>query len=661
MLQSYTSVPIEHFGGLVTAWPPEMLDASLLVEATNVRFTTAELCSREGLTRAFTSAAAAPITGLVNYVTLTGVETPLVFDASGALTMEAPAGSGNLAAAAPGGTMVLPDNAWMNGIAAYGRAYLAFGDGKSGTATPASFDGLHLDSVTIAAPATASVPADSATAGNIAAGVRYGMVLFQTRSGSLTAAGPIFNWSAAGAKQVTVSALPIGPALVAARVVAFTVAGGSSAGPYFFIGTSQTVNGIAETSTIVSDNTTTSATFNFDDAFLASSDDVTDQFRSILLPNQIGVCFSETTQRLLWWGDPAQPSVVQCSQPSDAGNYFGDTGFFEAAVNNGQRITSVFEFRNQIYAAKEDSLHLVTPSAGDPATWNVQQVSPVTGACGARAVAVGDGFVVLVHRSGAYQFDGGTPALLSSELLGPAPDRPGLWERINWAYEHLIWVAIDHDTKCVRIGVPLDRATVCSHVLKLSYLDGWDPSIRFSPFTARYHYFPGRRWSLDTIAASQAVRIKRPHPLGGIAGDRRSGQAQILLGSSTADGAVDFIDPAATLDNGQPIAWSLRTGSISAAETIKQQRQGMELLGMVQVRARGAGAVQVEEIADGLDPVAFMSLNLPARLEGDLRGLALAQGEAIGLRFSSAGAAANLHLLSIYAFVRPTWLVRPGR
>ncbi|HEY7854979.1 MAG TPA: hypothetical protein VIC32_00925, partial [Terriglobales bacterium] len=132
-------------------------------------------------------------------------------------------------------------------------------------------------------------------------------------------------------------------------------------------------------------------------------------------------------------------------------------------------------------------------------------------------------------------------------------------------------------------------------------------------------------------------------------------------GSSTADGAVDFIDPAATLDNGQPIAWSLRTGSISAAETIKQQRQGMELLGMVQVRARGAGAVQVEEIADGLDPVAFMSLNLPARLEGDLRGLALAQGEAIGLRFSSAGAAANLHLLSIYAFVRPTWLVRPGR
>jgi hypothetical protein len=661
MLEGYLSIPIEHFGGLVTAWPPEMLDASLLVEAVNLRFTSAEVTSREGLTLAFAMPAPAPVMGLLNYVRLDGSERPLVFDGSGHLYAESPAGSGHLALAAPGSTVVLPAAAWMNGAVAFNRAYLAFGNGATGVAAPASFDGANLDPVTIAAPTGVSSAADSATAGNVAAGVRYAVVLYMTREGSLTAPQAPLSWTAGGGKQVTVSGLPIGPAQVAARVVAFTVAGGSIAGPYFYIGEPQTVNGIAETATVVGDNVTTSATFNFDDAFLASSNDVSDQFRAIVLPNMSGVVFSETTQRLMWWGDPAQPSVVQCSEPSDGGNYFGDTGFFQVAENNGQRVNAVFEFRGQIYVAKDDSLHLVTPNNGDPATWDIQQISPLTGVCGARAVAVGDGWAVLVHRTGVYQFDGGIPTLISSELLGPGPDRPGIWERINWNCQHLIWTDIDNEAQCVRIGVPLDGATACSHILKVSYLDGWDSSIRFSPFTARYHYFPGRRWSLDTIAASQGVRVQRPLTLSGIGGDRRLSASQLLLGSAGSDGRVLFADPSSNLDDGQPIAWSVRTGSVSAAETVKQQRQGMEMLGVVQMRASGSGTVRIESIADGMGPVAFQSWELGAQLNGDHSGLALAQGEAVGLRLSNPDGPAAIHLMSLYLFVRPTWLLRPGQ
>ena len=661
MLQGYTPVPIEHFGGLITSWPPEMLDASLLVEAQNLRFTQSEAASREGLTRAFALPQAGALGGLLDYARLDGTEQPLLYDAThGTIYVESPAGSGDLALADPGSPFPVPANAVWNGVSAFNRAYFAFGDGAQGLAAPGSFDGANLDPVTIAGPATAIAPADAAAAGNVAAGVRHVLVLFRTRAGSLSPAGlSQASWTAAGGKQATVANLPLGPVNTQARVVAFTVAGGSSAGPYFYIGATQTVDGVTGTSTLVEDNATTTATFNFDDAFLAASNDCTDQFRAITLPNVAAAAFSQTTQRMLWWGDPAQPAVVYCSQPSDAGVYYGDTGFFQVEEGSGLRVTAVFEFRNQIYAALDRGLYLVTPNNGDPATWDIQQISPGIGVCGARGVAVGNGFCVLVHRTGAYQFAGGEPVLISGELLGPAPDRPGLWERINWACQDQIWVSIDHEDKCVRIGVPLDGAAICSHILKLSYLDGWDTCIRFSPFTARYHYFPGRRWSLDTIAASQAVRVRRPLALGAAPADRRLALSQLLLAASGAGGVVHYIDPDATTDNGQPFNFVLRTGAISAAQLLRQNRQGMELVGLVQMRARGSGSVQLAAVADGGAPNVFLQAALRSAPDGDFSGLALAQGEAVGLRITNAGAAAALRLQALYAFAQPVWALRP--
>ena len=664
MLEGYTSIPIEHFGGLVTAWPAAMLDVSLLVEAANLRFTQAAVSNREGLTLAFATPSGNAVRGVMDYVHADGTEQPLVLDAAGTLYAESPAGSGTLARATLS-PFTIPPGAWANGISAFGRVYMAFGDGKSGVGSPASFDGTNLDPVTIAGPpVTAVAPADAASTGNIAAGQRFVQVFFQTREGSFSPAGSaIGQWTAAGGKQVTVSEIPLGPtAQVAARVVAFTVAGGSSDGPYFYIPEAQTVNGVIETATIIADNSTTNATFNFDDDFLAASEDASDQFRAITLPDVAGVVFSQTTQRMLWWGDPAQPNTVYCSQPSDAGLYLGDTGFFQVAQGGGRRVTSVFEFRNQIYVALEDGLYLVTPNGGDPATWNIQQISPLAGAAGVRAVAIGNDFAILVHRTGVYTFDGGSPVLVSNEILGRAADAPGLWERIHWALDWQVWADIDHEQQCVRIGVPLDRATACSHILKASYLDGWDESLRFSPFTARYHYFPGRRWSLDEIAASQAVRVRRPQPDGAMAADRRLSQSQVLLASSGPNGAVDFVDASAATDNGIPFQWTLQTGAVSAAEALKQQRQGMEMIGVVQARATGQGQVVVETVADGGEAKLAGTIALDGASTAAQSLLALAQGDAVGLRVSNLPSqGTRMELLALYAFARPSWTINPNR
>ncbi|MGH9487064.1 MAG: hypothetical protein ACRD04_05675 [Terriglobales bacterium] len=664
MLQGYTPVPLEHFGGLVTNWPPGMLDCTLMAEATNVRYTQSELSTREGLTLAMATPSGAAIRGLADYVQLDGTEQPVVFDDAGHLYVESPAGSGHLATADPASPVALPPNTWMNGASAFNREYMAFGDGLAGSVPPASFDGLHLDPVTPPGPPAAPLAsaADSASAGNIAAGQRFGVVLFQTREGSITAPSLPFFWTAAGGKQAVISNLPIGPSpQIVARVVAFTVAGASQAGPYFYIAQPQTVNGVNETATVVYDNSSTSITVNFDDDFLAASLDISDYFRSMQLPSLQGVMFSQTTQRLMWWGDPAQPSTVYCSQAADAGLYLGDTGFFQVEEGSGLKVTSVFEFRNQLYVALERGIYLVTPNDGDPATWSITHITHDVGAVSPRALAVGSDLVFLVHESGAYIFGGGASTWVSEELLGPSRQQPGAWDQINWSQKALIWCSIDHNEKCVRVGVPTGTSPVCDAIYKLSYMDGWDPSLRFSAFTARYHYFPGRRWSIDTIAASQAVRVRRPLTLGPLPADRRLAIEQMLVASSGPDGSISFLDPTSAADNGVPFAWAVTTGAFSASELLRRQRQGIEVIGLVQLRATGSGSVALELLADARPPRLVSTLTLAPASARSHSVLALAHGEAVSIRLSGGHSPqpAAMQLQAAYAFAKPFWALWP--
>ncbi|MGH9471751.1 MAG: hypothetical protein ACRD1M_03325, partial [Terriglobales bacterium] len=103
---------------------------------------------------------------------------------------------------------------------------------------------------------------------------------------------------------------------------------------------------------------------------------------------------------------------------------------------------------------------------------------------------------------------------------------------------------------------------------------------------------------------------------------------------------------------------ALTTGAISASELLKQQRQGMEMVGLVQARMRGTGRVNVASVTDGGAPMTFLRAPVAAQV-ATVQGLALAQGEAVGLRFTSQDGAGTMELLSVYAFARPTWTLRP--
>lgn len=140
--------------------------------------------------------------------------------------------------------------------------------------------------------------------GTISAGIHGVVVLFLTRQGYITKPSPRASWTAAGNKGVQVSNIPIPPPNVVARIVAFTGAGGAN---YFYIPTSFLLPGstTAVQSTVITDNTVTSAIFNFTDNALFAATSIDVSGRNYFAQHVLGECIGAFSyaSRMFWWGE----------------------------------------------------------------------------------------------------------------------------------------------------------------------------------------------------------------------------------------------------------------------------------------------------------------------------------------------------------------------
>ena len=114
----------------------------------------------------------------------------------------------------------------------------------------------------------------------IGAGTRQGVFFFITRNGAVTKCSPPSTFAVTtGANYITAN-VPVGPANVVARGIAFTEAGQNGVpGANFYTYDTPvtfTVNGIVYTASalIIPDNTTTTIKFTFSDSVLLSSDEI---------------------------------------------------------------------------------------------------------------------------------------------------------------------------------------------------------------------------------------------------------------------------------------------------------------------------------------------------------------------------------------------------
>lgn len=378
-------------------------------------------------------------------------------------------------------------------------------------------------------PTGQSIPsvntANVADAGDVDTGVRWMVVLFETRTEYITGIGatsPI-RVNVSNADLMVRVQVPTGPYNTTRRICAFTVAGASSAGPYTYVDADDVESpgfnqaDIPITATTINDNTTTSAQFNFTDTYLPGASDVTNYFNRIEVPPSSAIGFSKTLNMTVFTGAKGFPSQYLVSDLEDGEAVRNPGSNVNCAQSDGDRTIGWGEIRENQIALKENSGHAVIPNDGDPNTWAVHKLWSGSGPAGAKAwdVATEDAsdFLIYAHETGPYRVVSNTPQLIGQDIgaiVNTDTNIKGLWKQINWTVGYKIIVKIDVSRREVRFSVPMGTSTDNNAVITLSYALGWDDPIIFIVRTGReVPNISGRRWSMDDLTALDFVYVPR--------------------------------------------------------------------------------------------------------------------------------------------------------
>lgn len=513
------------------------------------------------------------------------------------------------------------------------------------------------------------------TPGNVDTGIRWMVVLFETRTGYQTG----FSISAPIQVNVTQTGLavlaqkiPIGPYNCIRRICAFTVAGASSAGPYTYVDSDDVESpgfnqpDIPITATTIDDNVTTTATFNFTDTYLPGATDVTNYFQRIEIPFCSDVYFSKTLQMVIYAGAVGYPSGFLVSDLEDPEAIRVPGSNLQVSESDGDRAVCWREVRENQVAFKENSGFVVIPNDGDPSTWDPQGQWRGKGPVGAKAIDIaGDNaaneFAVFAHRTGLYRWVGGEPQLVNIELIG-TPEHPGLWDNINWTYGYLIVVTIDDKRREVRISVPYGNSTVRNMVITVNYFFGWDDPVVF--VQRRGVLVPnvnGRKWSLDNIACGDMVYVpQRYDPENMLAGVDL--QNALLVGGP--DGAVYSLAEGQYWDDDYN---KLKLGYLSKWQSVPGPNVALSLTSLEGASLSATGNDFINVYAQD-DQGLIYPLSKPNRtwMLGPLEtqrdfGTVAATACRFGIGFDNGGVAGawyEMHTANLWTV--PTYATRPG-
>ena len=386
--------------------------------------------------------------------------------------------------------------------------------------------------------------------------------------------------------EIAVFKVPVGPLNVIGRVINWSVADSTQAGPFFWIGlvdievptqnivypNSFLSDGIEIIPTVFLDNVTTSGTFNFTDEFLEADNDSTDRLRVVAPLTAIRVDYAESCDRL-FLATPDYPSGPVISLSGDYESYYGDTSPLPIPTNGGERYWGVVEFRNQIYAMRSKSGWVITPGTGDPSSWDINQRWKDQGAVGPRAFAACGDFIAFVYYDGLYRYPGttgdGKPDLMTKEV-------PRQWGSINWAAASSICLTIDEPTHTIRLQVPTGQSLTPNQEFCLSYEEGWLNPIHFSSFKdTEISQEAARRWSFNDVSSFVCKRLLRtiPNPPPQVLGPDGTSQltsdfyvSQLCYTQTDDSGIVNARTPGRFDDNGAGIDWQYEGISSNAMQ-----------------------------------------------------------------------------------------------
>lgn len=427
-----------------------------------------------------------------------------------------------------------------------------------------------------------NIVANTASGGiNGTQGYRYAVIAFKNVFGTISGIVPAITkyivdedgW------ELAIFNVATGPANIAQRIVGFTVANGTPAGAFGYISADVVTGGISITSTIIADNITSKAVFNFTDeailAAIAGGNDLTFRLQSIWPNPCVDIYYAPSVDRIFQTGVPGFYSGHWVSRAADPETYQVDTGSISIGADDGERAICVREFRGTIYSLRERSGFVISPSTTNPSSWSVNQRWTKMGPCGPRAVDVCGEFMIFVHRSGLYKYTDSFPEKISKEI-------PRFWNTINWKAAETICVAIDVEESEVHISLPVGGSMVPNVVLVLNYEEGWNNPLLFGRYNNKeVTVEASRKFSINDGQYFVMSRIERElpdvpleveGPVDTTEEQQRFRTTQFLMGSSGPDGTVQAVTPGVYDDNGAGIDWQYETTCPQKMMSIVQLR-----------------------------------------------------------------------------------------
>lgn len=441
-----------------------------------------------------------------------------------------------------------------------------------------------------------NITADTATGGaNGTQGMRYAACMWinqmQTYSG-FSLASVVSTIIDEDGWEIGAFNIPTGMPNIIGKIIAYSIADATQSGPFNWIGlvninapaqnvvypTQTLVDQVEQSATVILDNTTTQATFNFTDDFLSSENNVDDRLTVTIPPQGVRVDFLETQNRLAVSGIPGYRSGLWISVAGDFESFYGDTSPVPISSAGDRCFGVTDKYKGIPFAMMESGGFALSPNTGDPSSWIAERrwggtdPGKALGPCGFRAWDSCGKFIIFAHRSGLYKYDMSDPDMMSKEV-------PKRWSKINWAACETICVTIDEDTHTIRVLVPTGASATPNEEYCLSYIEGWQNPIHFSTFSGKeISMDAARRWSFNKVAAFICARLARTLPPGGntyIDGptfetlpDSSFGLTQLLYASSAPDGSVNARTPGIFSDNGGYIDSQYETMSTGMMQAV---------------------------------------------------------------------------------------------
>lgn len=367
----------------------------------------------------------------------------------------------------------------FSAVTLYNRAYITPHNGTEGLSSQVVkvYDGTTLRSAAGTAPAGTMAAANSATAGNIPAGVHAYGVLFETDTGFFTQIAGFVQLNSTGNFKVDLSSIPTGPAGTFSRHIVATKTITDFAGDFlnqewFFVPDGELAGNVATTKTI-----------NFYDEDLYES---ADYLLEVLSTIPAGVGIGVYNSRLMVWGENGANHLVRISQIGEPEVFDAVGGFVATNPNDGAGgVQNTLVSRGQLFIFKEYRTFITQDNDDYPDTWFLDKMDSFLGAYSHSVGVILDAnentitdVAVVGNSAGLWLFDGRFSEVPLSWKIAD------YWDRINKSKLHTMQVIVDPLKDEIYINIPLDAATAPDRMLVGNYENGMEgPSIKWSTFT----------------------------------------------------------------------------------------------------------------------------------------------------------------------------------